>query len=220
LPLGEWALTEACRTAAQWPDELDIAVNLSPVQLTSPDLVSNIVRILGETGLHPNRLTLEITERTLVEDSDRTLSVLNELKQLGIQISLDDFGTGYSSLSYLRSYPFDTIKIDRTFVSNLREGAESNVIVQAIILIATRLGMRTIAEGVETELQKQILNMLGCHEMQGYLLNRPVPITQVPMLLAQWLYAKTASAYGVAPRRSSSNRRSRLVPAPTLRLVP
>jgi EAL domain-containing protein (putative c-di-GMP-specific phosphodiesterase class I) len=148
------------------------------------------------------------------------LSVLNELKQLGIQISLDDFGTGYSSLSYLRSYPFDTIKIDRTFVSNLREGAESNVIVQAIILIATRLGMRTIAEGVETDVQKQILNALGCHEMQGYLLNRPVPITQVPMLLAKWLYAKTASACGVAPQRSPSSRRSRLVTAPTLRLVP
>jgi len=194
LSLGEWALTEACRTAVQWPDNLKVAVNLSPVQLESPDLLGKVVRILADTGLQPGRLVLEITERIFVEDSERTLSVLHELKRLGIQISLDDFGTGYSSLSYLRSFPFDTIKVDRAFVWDLGDDAESRIIVQGVILIAGGLGIRTIAEGVETSFQQQILKALGCDEVQGYLFSRPVPVPQIAPLIAEWTAKKTMAA--------------------------
>ena len=119
LPLGEWALTEACRRAAQWPNDLKVAVNLSPVQFSTPNLYGVLEAILAETGLAPHRLELEITERIFMEDSEKTLSTLHQLKQLGVRIAMDDFGTGYSSLSYLRSFPFDKIKVDRTFVSDL-----------------------------------------------------------------------------------------------------
>jgi EAL domain-containing protein (putative c-di-GMP-specific phosphodiesterase class I) len=190
LPLGEWALTEACRTAMQWPDHLKVAVNLSPVQLANPGLVGTIARILAETGLQPGRLALEITERIFLENSENTLSVLHELKRLGIQISLDDFGTGYSSLSYLRSFPFDTIKIDRTFVSDLGEDAGSSIIVQAVILIAGSLGIRTVAEGVETKLQQQFLKTLGCDEVQGYLFSPAVAVTRIPTLITEWAAKK------------------------------
>jgi diguanylate cyclase (GGDEF)-like protein len=186
LPLGEWALTEACRRAAQWPDNLTVAVNLSPVQLTSPDLLSKVVGILSETGLEPNRLTLEITERIFLEDSEKTLSILHEFKKLGIQIALDDFGTGYSSLCYLRSFPFDTIKVDRAFVADLGEDIGSSIIVQGVILIAGGLGIRTIAEGVGTSFQQQMLKTLGCDQVQGHLFSPAVPIAQVPTLIAEW----------------------------------
>jgi EAL domain-containing protein (putative c-di-GMP-specific phosphodiesterase class I) len=194
LALGEWALTEACRTAVQWPDKLKIAVNLSPVQIASPGLVSKVVRILAETGLEPSRLTLEVTERILLENSEKTLSVLHKLKQLGIQISLDDFGTGYSSLSYLRSFPFDTIKVDRAFVADLGEDTESNIIVQGVLLIARGLGIRTIAEGVETPFQQEMLKALSCDEVQGNLLSPSVGVEQVPALIAEWKTKETMAA--------------------------
>ncbi len=194
LPLGEWALREACRTAAQWPEHLRIAVNLSPIQFSSPSLFHLVEDILAETGLQPHRLELEITERIFMEDSETTLSALWRLKALGVRVSLDDFGTGYSSLSYLRSFPFDKIKVDRAFVSDLKDTSGHIVIVQAVVSIARALGMTTTAEGVETEEQQQFLATLGCDEAQGYLYSAPVPIENVPELIAKWATQKTRAA--------------------------
>ena len=164
LPLGAWALREACSNAAKWPNDLKIAVNLSPVQFSTPNLFNVIESTLRETGLAPQRLELEITERIFMDNSEKTLSTLHRLKQLGVCISMDDFGTGYSSLSYLRSFPYDKIKVDRAFVSDLAEGTEHVVIVQAVVSIARALGMTTTAEGVETVGQKEFLAALGCNE--------------------------------------------------------
>jgi diguanylate cyclase (GGDEF)-like protein len=194
LPLGEWVLAEACRSATQWPDTVKIAVNLSPVQFSDPNLLSTIELILAETGLAPNRLELEITERIFMDSGEITLTTLRRLKQLGIRISMDDFGTGYSSLSYLRSFPFDKIKVDRVFVSDLGEGTEHIVIVQAVVSIANALGMTATAEGVETDEQRQILSGLGCDEAQGFFFSRPVPIEEVPELLGKWAAVKTLAA--------------------------
>jgi diguanylate cyclase (GGDEF)-like protein len=194
VPLGEWALMEACRNAAQWPGDLKIAVNLSPVQFTAPNLFDMIERTLAETGLAPHRLELEITERIFMEDSENTLATLRRLKQLGVRIAMDDFGTGYSSLSYLRSFPFDKIKIDRAFVSDLSERNEHVVIVQAVVSIARALGMTTTAEGVETEAQHQFLAALGCDEVQGYLFSAPVALERLPMFFSNWVPGTTLAA--------------------------
>jgi diguanylate cyclase (GGDEF)-like protein len=194
VPLGQWVLTEACRKAAQWPNDLKIAVNISPMQLSDPHMLAAIERVLAETGLAPHRLELEITERIFMEHSEVTLSSLRRLKDLGVCISMDDFGTGYSSLSYLRSFPFDKIKIDRTFVSDLGRGTEHIAIVQAIVSIANALGMTTTAEGVETAEQRQFLEALGCDEAQGHFFSPPVPIEQVPEIFAKWAVMKTMAA--------------------------
>jgi diguanylate cyclase (GGDEF)-like protein len=194
VALGTWALTQACRTAAQWPDDLKIAVNLSPVQFSGPDLYNTIKSVLVETGLAPQRLELEITERLFIEDSEKTLSTLHRLKELGVRIAMDDFGTGYSSLKYLRSFPYDKIKVDRTFVSDLVAGTEHVVIVQAVVSIARALGMTTTAEGVETDGQKQFLAALGCDEAQGYLFSAPVPVDKVADIIAAWAAARTLAA--------------------------
>jgi diguanylate cyclase (GGDEF)-like protein len=194
VPLGEWALREACRQATRWPDDLKIAVNLSPVQFTAPDLVEVVERILAETRLAPNRLELEITERIFISDSENTLASLRRLKALGVRIAMDDFGTGYSSLSYLRSFPFDKIKVDRAFVSDLAERNEYVVIVQAVVSIARALGMTTTAEGVETVGQHQFLSALGCDELQGYLFSAPVPVDKIDELLTKWTPGKVLAA--------------------------
>ncbi len=194
LQLGEWALLQACRTAATWPDDIKIAVNLSPVQFSSHNLVETIERTLSETGLAPQRLELEITERIFMDSSEGTLAILRRLKDLGIRIAMDDFGTGYSSLSYLRSFPFDKIKIDRAFVSDLAVHTDHVVIVQAVISIARALGMTTTAEGVETDGQYQFLKALGCDEVQGYLFSPPVPIEKVSGLLDKWPCGKVLAA--------------------------
>jgi diguanylate cyclase (GGDEF)-like protein len=186
-PLGEWALREACRSAAHWPSNLNIAVNLSPVQFSAPNLSEVVRHVLAETGLEPHRLELEITEGVFMANNESTLSTLRQLKQLGARISLDDFGTGYSSLSYLRSFPFDKIKVDRSFVSDLGEGTEHVVIVQAVVSIARALGMTTLAEGIETVGQHEFLAALDCDEGQGYLFSPPVPIEKVPEMIAKWL---------------------------------
>jgi len=186
LPLGEWALTEACRRASEWPSHLRISVNLSPVQFSAPNLYDMIAGTLAASGLAPNRLELEITERIFMENSERTLATLHQLKNLGVRISMDDFGTGYSSLSYLRSFPFDKIKVDRTFVSGLTEGDEHAAIVKAVVSLARALGMMTIAEGIETSDQQRSVTALGCDEAQGFLFSAPVPIEKVPELLASW----------------------------------
>jgi diguanylate cyclase (GGDEF)-like protein len=184
--LGKWALREACRCAAHWPSELKIAVNLSPIQFSASNLSEVVRHALAETGLQPHRLELEITEGVFMTNNESTLSTLRQLKQLGVRISLDDFGTGYSSLSYLRSFPFDKIKVDRSFVSDLAEGTEHVVIVQAVVSVARALGMTILAEGIETVGQYEFLAALDCDEGQGYLFSPPVPIAKVSEMIAKW----------------------------------
>ena len=173
IPLGEWVLREACREASQWPVEMRLAVNLSPVQFRSSGLMPAILDALAMSGLTPDRLELEITETSLLQDSDATLAILHRLRGLGVRIALDDFGTGYSSLSYLQSFPFDRIKIDRCFINDLADGIGSLNIVRAVIGIAKGMGMETTAEGVELQEQLDILRLEGCDEMQGFLLSKP-----------------------------------------------
>jgi diguanylate cyclase (GGDEF)-like protein len=186
LPLGEWALREACIQAARWPGNLKIAVNLSPVQFSMPNLADTILRIVTEAALGSDRLVLEITESLFISDTEKTLSTLHRLKALGVRIAMDDFGTGYSSLSSLRSFPFDEIKIDRAFVSDVGKNSENSVIVQAVIIIANALGMTTVAEGVETADQQALLKALGCDEVQGYLYSRSMPVDKIPDFIATW----------------------------------
>jgi diguanylate cyclase (GGDEF)-like protein len=186
LPLGEWALREACTQAARWPGNLKIAVNLSAVQFSLPNLADTILRIVTEAALGPDRLVLEITESLFISDTEKTLSTLHRLKALGVRIAMDDFGTGYSSLSSLRSFPFDEIKIDRAFVSDVGKNSENSVIVQAVIIIANALGMTTVAEGVETADQQALLKALGCDEVQGYLYSRSMPVDKIPEFIATW----------------------------------
>jgi diguanylate cyclase (GGDEF)-like protein/PAS domain S-box-containing protein len=176
--IGEWVLREACREAASWRKPLQIAINLSPVQLRRPELVSMVHSVLLETGLPPERLLLEITEGALMDDYSRAVSILRRLKALGVRIAMDDFGTGYSSLSYLQSFPFDKIKIDQTFIANLERNAQSAAIVRAVLGLGRSLDLTTVAEGVETQAQLTILRSEGCDEMQGYLIGRPQPIAE------------------------------------------
>ena len=186
VPLGEWVLSRACADAARWPEGLKIAVNVSAVQFTSASLVSAVRDALRSTGLPGRRLELEITESVLVANPGVTTAILHSLKGLGVRVSMDDFGTGYSSLSYLRSFPFDKIKIDQSFVRDLCEEDGTDFIVRAVISLGASLGMTTTAEGVETEAQLARLRAEGCDEVQGYLFSRPVPITDVPDLIARW----------------------------------
>ncbi|MDP2411767.1 MAG: EAL domain-containing protein [Pseudolabrys sp.] len=176
IPLGEWALREACREAASWSRPLTIAVNVSPVQFHHGDLPSLVHSILLETGLAPGRLVLEITEGVLINDFSRAVSILRQLKALGVQIALDDFGKGYSSLSYLHSFAFDRIKIDRAFVSDLERNHHSMAIVRAVIGLGHSLKIPILAEGVETAAQRALLVREGCDEIQGYLTGRPFGI--------------------------------------------
>lgn len=173
VPLGEWILREACREAASWPEPLTVAVNISPIQFHHGDLPALVHSILLETGLAPARLELEITEGVLIDDFSRAVSILRKLKSLGVQIAMDDFGSGYSSLSYLHSFPFDKIKIDRSFVGDLAHNHHSMAIVRAIITLGHSLEVPVLAEGVETEAQRQFLVREGCDEVQGYLMGRP-----------------------------------------------
>ncbi len=176
--IGEWVLREACREAASWRKPLQIAINLSPVQLRQQELVPMVHSVLLETGLPPERLLLEITEGALMDDYSRAVSILRRLKALGVRIAMDDFGTGYSSLSYLQSFPFDKIKIDQTFIANLERNAQSAAIVRAVLGLGRSLDLTTVAEGVETQAQLTILRSEGCDEMQGYLIGRPQPIAE------------------------------------------
>ena len=172
-PLGEWVLREACREAASWPRPLQVAVNLSPVQFRHGDLAGLVHSILLETGLTPGRLELEITESALIGDFSRAIAILRRLKAIGVKIAMDDFGTGYSSLSYLQSFPFDKIKIDQTFISNLHRNPQSAAIVRAVIGLGRGLHLPVVAEGVETEEQRVFLVRENCQEIQGYLIGRP-----------------------------------------------
>ncbi|MEH2531895.1 diguanylate cyclase (GGDEF)-like protein [Bradyrhizobium sp. AZCC 1588] len=185
LPLGEWALRQACMEAVHWPDEINLSVNLSPLQFAKGNLVSTVMSALASSGLPANRLELEITESVLLEKSDRNIGILNHLRSLGVRISMDDFGTGYSSIGYLRSFPFDKIKIDQSFVRDVLVDEGSLAIVRAIAGLGVSFGMTTTAEGVETEEQMHCLSREGCIEVQGYLLSKPVPPAEVPGLLEQ-----------------------------------
>jgi diguanylate cyclase (GGDEF)-like protein len=193
VQLGEWALKQACREAVKWSGNFHIAVNLSPIQVTLPNFAAMVESILAETGLAPERLELEITERIFLADQEHTIATLRRIKALGVRIALDDFGTGYSSLSYLRSFPFDKIKVDRAFVSDVTQRNDYVVIIQAITSIAGALGMMTTAEGVETDDQRQFLAALGCDEMQGYLFSAPVPVEQILELVTKWNAASLAA---------------------------
>jgi EAL domain-containing protein (putative c-di-GMP-specific phosphodiesterase class I) len=180
--IGEWVLATACAEAATWPDDIKLAVNVSPVQFRSGTLALKIVAALAASGLAANRLELEITEAVLIRDDEAALEILHQLRAIGVRIALDDFGTGYSSLSYLQRFPFDKIKIDRCFVNDIAEPEGSSCIVQAVVNIAAARHMTTTAEGVETQQQLELLRALGCAEMQGYLFSPAKPAAEIRQL--------------------------------------
>jgi diguanylate cyclase (GGDEF)-like protein len=194
VPIGEWALRQACEEAAKWPSEVGIAVNLSPAQFKSPNLSQTVVNALARSGLAPGRLELEITESVLLSDTDANYATLHRLRELGVRISMDDFGTGYSSLSYLRSFPFDKIKIDRSFVRDLSSKVESIAIIRAVTGLGSNLGMVTTGEGVETQDELECLRQEGCTEAQGYYFSKPRPASEVHGLLAKYGFSVKAVA--------------------------
>jgi diguanylate cyclase (GGDEF)-like protein len=200
--LGEWVLTKACTEAANWPKHVKLAVNVSPVQFKSGTLALKIMAALAASGLAAERLELEITEAVLIRDDEAALAILHQLRDIGVRIALDDFGTGYSSLSYLQRFPFDKIKIDRSFVKDIGEGGGSPSIVQAVVSIAAARQMATTAEGVETEAQRQLLRALGCSEMQGYLFSAAKPAAEIVALFASHHGAAEQPASGGKKRRS------------------
>ncbi len=191
VPIGEWVVRTACAEAAQWPAVLSIAVNLSPAQFKSKKLVQVIASALSTSGLAPHRLELEITEGVLLHENDANLATLHALRGLGLRISMDDFGTGYSSLSYLRSFPFDKIKIDRSFVSGGKSQDESMAIVRAIASLGASFGMTTVAEGVETPEQMRRIRHEGCTDVQGYFISRPISASAIRTLFSE--HAKASS---------------------------
>jgi EAL domain-containing protein (putative c-di-GMP-specific phosphodiesterase class I) len=179
IPLGAWVIQQACRDAATWPHHIGVAVNLSSAQFKGLTLVQTVVSALDASGLSPLRLELEITETTLLADTESTVATLNHLRTLGVRIAMDDFGTGYSSLSYLRAFPFDKIKIDRSFIKDLGEKGDCSAIVKAITGLGAALGMTTTAEGVETIEQYRMVRDHGCTEVQGYFFGRPCPVDEL-----------------------------------------
>lgn len=191
--LGEWAMREACREAAVWPDNIKVAVNLSPVQFRNRNLVQMVISALAASGLSPERLELEITESVFLAETEANLATLHQLRELGVGISMDDFGTGYSSLSYLRCFPFDKIKIDRSFVKDIADRPDCEAIVRAISGLGRSLQIKTTAEGVETEDQLAWLRAEGCNEVQGFLFGRARPPTEIMALLRQFNLAVDAA---------------------------
>ena len=184
VPIGEWVLRHACAEAATWPGNVTLSVNLSPAQFKSRDLVPVIVSALATSGLPPKRLELEITELVLLQESEGAFAVLHKLRKLGIKIAMDDFGTGYSSLGYLRSFPFDKIKIDQSFIRDLPKKEESLAIVRAVVGMSSSLGITTTAEGVETKAELDTLTAEGCDEFQGYIFSQARPAVELKQLLA------------------------------------
>jgi diguanylate cyclase (GGDEF)-like protein len=174
IAIGEWALNRACVEAATWPHGVKVAVNLSPVQFRDRGLALQVVSALAKSGLPAQRVELEVTERLLLEDNDRTLETMQQLKNLGVSLSLDDFGTGYSSLNYLRKFPFDKIKIDQTFICDLGDERDARAIIGAVASLGAGLDKIVVAEGIETEEQLKLVTSQGCHEGQGYLFGRPM----------------------------------------------
>jgi diguanylate cyclase (GGDEF)-like protein len=183
VPIGEWVLREACHQASTWPADVSVAVNVSPKQFAATGIASTVLSALSASGLPPHRLELEITESIFIADVDQTLATLHSLRNLGVKIALDDFGTGYSSLSYLRSFPFDKVKIDKSFVEDLGTSDNGHAVIRAITTLAAALGMQTLAEGVEDVAQFEVLEREGCQNIQGYLFSRPVAADAVAGLL-------------------------------------
>ena len=182
--IGEWVIRQACAEARTWPSDLRVAVNVSPLQFGNKNLVSTVMSALAASGLRSDRLELEITETVLMHNNEGTLAVLHQLRNLGVRISMDDFGTGYSSLSYLRSFPFDKIKIDQSFIRDLTEKPDSIAIIRAVAGLGHSFGMTTTAEGVETQEQLDQMRAEGCTEVQGYFYSRPLPATEIAQLLS------------------------------------
>ncbi len=193
--MGDWVIRKALAEARQLPENVRISINISPLQLHSANLVSTIVNALATNRIDPARLDLEITESVLIADTEFVLDRLIQLRQLGLSLSLDDFGTGFSSLSYLRTFPFDKIKLDKSFISDIETNEDSRAITRATITLAQSLGLRSTAEGVETEPQRQFLVDLGCDEIQGYHISRPKPLAE----LADLIDIQAALAPGVHP---------------------
>jgi EAL domain-containing protein (putative c-di-GMP-specific phosphodiesterase class I) len=185
VAIGEWVLETACSEALKW-DRLRIAVNLSPVQFKNHELVETVRQVLQRTGLEPERLELEVTESILINDTAAALEILNGLKALGVKIAMDDFGTGYSSLGYLNSFPFDKIKIDRSFIGDLTDTEKSGAIVKSVIGLGQSLKMVTTAEGVETSEQAAFLREQGCDQVQGFYFSKPVVATELSAFIRNW----------------------------------
>jgi diguanylate cyclase (GGDEF)-like protein len=200
IPIGEWVLREACKTAASWPEEITVAVNLSPIQFKNRNLIGHVTDAIADAGISPSRLEIEVTESLLLSDGDLTIKALHQLRKLGVRISMDDFGTGYSSLSHLRSFPFDKIKIDRSFVRDLASKGDSLALVKAVIGLGHSLGIATTAEGVETEAQLDMVRQQGCSEVQGFLFSPPLPAAAVTRL-----FAAASPAALLSPVRKSAS---------------
>jgi diguanylate cyclase (GGDEF)-like protein len=191
--IGNWALMKACEDARHWPKEVSVAVNVSANQFKSAEVVEGVRSALEASGLGAERLQLEVTESVLLNNTALTLSILHDLRALGVKIAMDDFGTGYSSLNYLRKFPFDKLKIDKSFIDNIADDRESVAIVSAVTELARSLGIVTTAEGVETQQQRAALHRIGCNEIQGYLISRPQPVAMLAGLLAGLERAETAA---------------------------
>jgi EAL domain-containing protein (putative c-di-GMP-specific phosphodiesterase class I) len=182
-PIGEWILRQACQEAVKWPSDISVAVNISSVQFKTRNLTQIVMNALARSGLPPQRLELEITESVLLLNSEATLATLHQIRGLGVRIAMDDFGTGFSSLSYLRSFPFDKIKIDRSFVHDLSSDEDSMAIIRAVAGLGASLDMATTGEGVETKEELDYLRKEGCTEAQGYFFSRPRPAGEVYQML-------------------------------------
>ena len=200
VPIGEWVLQRACREAAKWPAHVKVAVNVSAVQLKSPGILRSISAAIDAAGIEGSRLIVEVTESVIITDAEQAISTLHSIRDMGSVIAMDDFGTGYSSLSYLRRFPFDKIKIDQSFISELGQREDSAAIVRAATGLAKALGMEAVAEGVETEEQLAQVAVEGCSEAQGYLICRPMPAPEVFGFL------------GIQPQEAAS--RSAVKPSP------
>jgi predicted signal transduction protein with EAL and GGDEF domain len=197
IALGRRILEQACRTAMQWPEHIRIGVNLSPVQFRDPDLLATISDVLARTGLAASRLELEVTEGVLIADEEQALRTLSALREFGVGLALDDFGTGYASLSYLRKFPFERIKLDRSFVQAQVLEDRSRHILQSILGLSRKLGVGVIAEGVETRTQLHLLRQQGCEDIQGFLVGRPLPAGQTGAMIGP---APVGRAFATAAR--------------------
>jgi EAL domain-containing protein (putative c-di-GMP-specific phosphodiesterase class I) len=193
VQFGEWVLQQACAEAVRWPEPIRVAVNLSPLQLCNRGFVTIVTRTLAATGLPARRLELEITEAVLMQNDEAVLTMLHQLRGLGIRVAMDDFGTGYSSLNYLRSFPFDKIKIDRCFTTDTDRDRGGGAIIQAIATLGASLGIETTAEGIETLDQLDLVRRAGCTEVQGYLISRPRAVADLPTVISDFRRDRAAA---------------------------